>query len=86
MAMLARYKKPGAMIELVKLIESSPAPKRAELLDKVRSEDPAFAAEIESKLLTFEVIKRLPDNEFAEIVAATPVNFVALRFGVKASG
>jgi hypothetical protein len=78
MSMLARYKKGTGIVELVKLIEDSAEPKRSQLLQMVRSEDPEFAAKVEARLFSFEKIKSLSESVLAEIVAATPPKFVAL--------
>jgi flagellar motor switch protein FliG len=78
MSMLARYKKGGGIIELVKLIEDSPEPKRTQLLNMVRSEDPEFAAQVEAKIFNYEKLRLLPENILAEIVASTSPKHVAL--------
>jgi hypothetical protein len=80
MGMLERYKKSGnaGMMELVKMIEDSADAKRTQLLNMIRSEDADFAAKVESKVLSFDVIKGLEPNMIAEIFAATPPKFVAM--------
>jgi len=76
--MLARYKKGGGIIELVKLIEDSAEPKKSQLLSMVRSEDPEFAAQVEAKIFNYEKLRALPENIIAEIVAAMSAKFMAL--------
>lgn len=78
MSMLARYRKQGGIMELLKLIEDSPEPKRTTLLDMVRKEDADFAAQVECRILKFESIKTLPESIQAEIFSLTPPKFVAL--------
>ncbi len=78
MSMLARYKKGTGIIELVKLIEDSAEPKRTQLLQMIRSEDPEFAARVEERLFSYENLKTLPENVLAEIIGMTPPRFVAL--------
>lgn len=78
MSMLARYKKGGGIIELVKMIEESPDAKRAQLLAMIRNEDADFAAKVESRLFSFDQLKALGEDLIAEIVGATPVKFMAI--------
>lgn len=78
MGMLARYKKGGGIMELVKLIEESGEPKRTQLLNMIRGEDAEFAARVESRIFTYASFKQLPENIIAEIVANTPVKFMAI--------
>ena len=77
MSMLARYKKQGGIMELVKLIESSSEPKRTQLLNMVRGEDAAYANAVEARLLTWPQLKEQQENVLAEIISATPPKFVA---------
>jgi flagellar motor switch protein FliG len=78
MSMLARYKRGGGIIELVKLIEDSPEPKRTQLLNMVRSEDTEFAAQVEAKIFNYEKLRLLPESILAEIIASTSPKHVAL--------
>lgn len=78
MSMLARYKKGGGIIELVKMIEDSPESKRAALLNMIRTEDAEFAAKVEARLFSYDMIKTLSESIVAEIFASSPVKFVAL--------
>lgn len=78
MSMLARFKKGGGILELVKLVEESPEPKRTQLLTMIRNEDPEFAAQVESRLFSYDMLKTLPENLIAEIIAATPAKILAL--------
>ena len=77
MGMLDRYKK-GGILELVKLIESSPEVKKNQLLQMVKAEDPDFYNEIESRLFSYEKLKTLPEGIVAEVVASSPPKFVAV--------
>ncbi len=76
--MLARYKKGGGILELVKLVEDSPEPKRSQLLAMVRNEDPEFAARVEARIFNWDKIKELPENVIAEIIAVSPPKFLAI--------
>jgi len=78
MGMLDRYKKGNGILDLVKLVEDSGEPKRSQLLQMVRAEDPDFAAKVESKVISWEKIRGLPEGIFAEIVSATAPKFVAM--------
>lgn len=79
MSMLARYKKsPGQIVELVKLIEESPEPKKSQLLQMIRTEDADFAARVEARILTISDIRKLNPDILAEIISATPAKHVAL--------
>ena len=76
--MLARYKKGGGIVELVKLVEDSSEPKRSQLMAMIRTEDPEFAARVEAKIFNFDKLKTLPEGLLAEIIGETPPKFVAL--------
>jgi flagellar motor switch protein FliG len=78
MSMLARYKKGGGILELVKLVEDSPEPKRSQLMAMVRNEDPEFAARIEARIFNWDKIKTLQENVIAEIIGAAPAKFLAV--------
>lgn len=78
MSMLARYRKAGGIMELVKLMEDSAETKRKTLMDMVRSEDADFARQVEARFLPFERLRTLPEAVQAEIYAVTPPKFVAL--------
>lgn len=78
MSMLARYKKGGNIIELVKLIEDAAEPKRTQLMNMVRGEDPAFAAQVEARIFDFEKLKALPENIIAEVISVAAPKFVAM--------
>lgn len=78
MSMLARYKKGGGIIELVKLVEDSPEPKRTQLLDMIRREDPDFAVRVEARLFGYENLKTLEENLLAEIISSSAAKFVAM--------
>ncbi len=78
MSMLARYRKAGGVMELVKLIEDSAEPKRTSLLEMVRKEDADFAKQVEARFMKFENVKNLPEAIQAEIYAMTPAKFVAI--------
>jgi hypothetical protein len=76
--MLARYKKGGGIIELVKLIEDSGEPKRSQLLNMIRTEDPEFAQRVEARVFTYEGFKKLPEGVMAEIISSVPVKFLVM--------
>lgn len=78
MSMLARYKKAGGILELVKLIEDSGEPKRSQLITMVRTEDPQFAALVEAKLFSYADVRKLPEGTLAEVIVETPPKFVAI--------
>lgn len=78
MSMLARYKKGGGIIELVKMIEESPEPKRTQLMNMIKNEDPEFAARVEARLFSYEMFKTLEENLIAEIVSACPAKIIAM--------
>ncbi len=65
-------------MDLVKLIEDSPEPKKTQLINMVRNEDPDFAARVEAKILSWDKIKALPEGAVAEVIGATPAKFVAI--------
>lgn len=56
MSILARYRKPGGFLQLLKLIETSQPAKQEKLLDVVEKEDPRWAELIREKKLTSEMI------------------------------
>lgn len=58
MSMLARYKKPGGVQQLVALLESCLSKKRELLLNTIMAEDRDFGNMIKSKILTVDKIFR----------------------------
>ena len=56
MSILARYKKPGGFIQLLKLIETSQPVKQQKLLEAVEKEDPDWADLIRRKKLTVDMV------------------------------
>jgi len=56
MSMLARYRKPGGINQLISLLESCLSKKREALLSTIQAEDKEFAALVRSKLLSVEKI------------------------------
>lgn len=56
MSMLARYRKPGGVQQLVALLESCLTKKREVLLNTICTEDKDFGAMIKSKILTMEKV------------------------------
>jgi hypothetical protein len=83
MSMLARYKKAGGIIELVKLIEDSGEPKRSQLIAMIRQEDPEFAARVESRIFSYEMLHTLPENLLAEIVASCSPKVLAISLATE---
>lgn len=80
MSMLDRYKKKGeaGLMELVRLVEDAPEPKRSQLLGMIRNEDADYLEQVSARVLTFEGIRSLPENQLAEIIALTPVKHLAI--------
>lgn len=78
MSMLDRYKKGNGLLDLVKLIEDSAEPKRSQLMNMVKAEDPEFYARVAARVLSWDKIRSLPEGIFAEIVGATPPKFIAM--------
>jgi flagellar motor switch protein FliG len=79
MSMLDRYKKSSAAImELVKLIEDSPEPKRGNLLRMIRAEDEAFADRVEKRVIDWPKFRTLDDGILAEAVGSCPAKVVAM--------
>jgi flagellar motor switch protein FliG len=58
MSMLARYRKPGGVQQLVQLLESCLLKKRETLLNTIYAEDKAFGEMVKAKVLTAERIFR----------------------------
>lgn len=58
MSMLARYRKPGGIEQLVSLLESCLQKKRELLLNTIGSEDKEFANMVKNKLLTPEKLSK----------------------------
>jgi flagellar motor switch protein FliG len=56
MSMLARFRKPGGVQQLVVLLESCLTKKREALLNTIMNEDKEFAAMVKGKILTAERI------------------------------
>lgn len=56
MSMLARFRKPGGVQQLVTLLESCLSKKREALLNTIMSEDKEFATMVKAKILTAERI------------------------------
>jgi flagellar motor switch protein FliG len=54
MSMLARFRKPGGVQQLVALLESCLTKKREALLNTIQTEDPEFASMVKTKILTAE--------------------------------
>lgn len=62
MSILARYRKPGGFVQLLKLIETSQSPKQEKLLEAVEKEDPEWAQLIRVKKLSSPMVLSW-DNE-----------------------
>jgi flagellar motor switch protein FliG len=56
MSMLARYKKPGGVQQLIALLESCLSKKRELLMNTIMQEDKDFGTMVKSKILTVEKI------------------------------
>jgi hypothetical protein len=67
-------------MELVKLIEDSPEPKRTNLLNMIRNEDGEFASKVERRLFDYSKFRGLDEGVVAEVVGACPAKILALAF------
>lgn len=86
MGMLDRYRKSGGFLQLVVLLETSPAAKQEKFLSLIREESPAWETELKKRLLSFERVldwnpehlgdiwPRLPDKVVATAVWTLPDN------------
>lgn len=84
MGMLDRYRKTGGFLQLVMLLETSPAAKQEKFLALIREESPAWEGELKKRLLSFERVlgwnpehlgdiwPRLPDKVVATAVWTLP--------------
>jgi hypothetical protein len=68
MSMLARYKKPGGFVQLVKLIEGFGPKKRKKFLEMIEDESEVWAEAVKDKILTIDRIMNWDEQVVAEIV------------------
>jgi len=54
----------------VELLETTPPRKRQEFIDAAKLENPRFAEAVQSCIITFERITKLPEMEVAEVLSA----------------
>lgn len=78
MSNITRYRRPGGLMQLVQLLETSDKTKRAELLDLVAKEDPGWAFFIDSKALKIERVLSWPSPVLEQIFVRLPLQFVAI--------
>ncbi|MGE0632653.1 MAG: FliG C-terminal domain-containing protein [Pseudobdellovibrionaceae bacterium] len=78
MSLLSRYRKSGGFAQLVQLIESCDATKRAEILALVGVEDPGWAVLARKKILTTEKIFSWPMDVLLEVMTRVPDRTLAL--------
>ena len=79
MSMLDRYKKSSAaLMELVKLIEDSPEPKRSTLLKMIRTEDATFAARVEVRVIDWVKFRGFDPGILAEALVTSPSKIIAM--------
>ena len=67
MSMLSRYRKPGGFQQLLLLLESCTAPKRAQLMKLIESEDAAWAKLISTKIVTLDKFFSWDATHVAEV-------------------
>lgn len=70
MAMLDRYRKPGGFVQLLNLLETSGKEKQEKFLTLIRQEDPRWADELETKILTIKKILSWNIEALAEITGS----------------
>ncbi len=78
MSNISRYRRPGGLVQLVYLLETSERPKRLELLEIVAKEDPGWAYFIQSKAITIERVLSWPPQVLELIFPRLPLPFVAI--------
>lgn len=78
MSVYARFKRdPGGFRALVELLESTPASRRQRMIEVGMTEDAEYTQKALSFAFNFEDILKLPDEELAEVVSASPARIVA---------
>lgn len=90
MSMLARYRKPGGIQQLVQLLESCLPKKRESLLKTICDEDANFGALVKAKILTVdkvfkwdplmvcEVTTRMTDRALAIALKGLPADYAKI--------
>lgn len=76
MSTLGRFRKPGGLLQLIRLIETSESEKRKQLLGLIAKEDPGWAHMVQAKTLSFERIMSWPDRILEELLEDLPVNLI----------
>jgi hypothetical protein len=69
MSMLARYRKSGGFLQILKLIETCGKQKQDNFLKMIEEEDPKWAEALREKMLTIDKILSWDDNTVSEISA-----------------
>lgn len=72
MSMLARYKKPGGLGQLVMLIEGCHQKKQDQLMGLILAEDKSWHTKITEKMLTRAKLLALPPEALSEIFSRIP--------------
>lgn len=78
MSSINRFRKPGGLIQLVHLLETSDKAKRDELMLIVAQEDPGWAFFVQSKALNIERILSWPPQVLELIFVRLPLPFIAI--------
>ncbi len=68
MGMLDRYKKSGGFLQLVQLVETTLGTKREQILKIIHDENPRWAEQVKTKMLTVEKILGWDDQIVADIM------------------
>jgi flagellar FliG-like protein len=83
MGMIDRYKKKGGFLQLVQVIETTPAVKQEKFLTMMNEEAPKWAAEVRSKILTLDKIFAWEMQYITQVVLKLPqVQLVAFYNGL----
>ena len=67
MSMIARYKRPGGFLQLVRLVETTHDKKKAQFLKIIEKEDPRWALAVRDKIITAEKLLSWPPEALREI-------------------
>lgn len=77
MSMLVRFKKAGGFQQLLTLIETCSPTKREQLMKVIHSEDPGWAALLNTKMLTIDKFFSWDPIHIAEITNEMPARILA---------
>lgn len=78
MSSIARFRRPGGLVQLILLLETSEKGKREELFEIVAKEDPGWAYYVQSKTLTVDRILGWPSPVLETIFIKLPLPFIAI--------